>query len=228
MAAPLPDDRRRCRRSGRERRGCGGVAGECGLKGPAVGAEAGGGRRCSPAGREGAAETRLRCPAARGWSAGGGVGGMLLAHGGGLVGGVGGQGGVGQEAGGPADDGFVDSGAPGGVVGLWLASGEPVQPVGSAGCEQVEQLHVEVGGVAQGGGECDGLPGLGLGQRLALSAPPGAGQAARSQRVEAAMTGVRSSVTAVGPLGSVLACVRQISPASCVAGLRCPAWDPTA
>ncbi|MEU9047695.1 MULTISPECIES: hypothetical protein [unclassified Kitasatospora] len=50
-------------------------------------------------------------------------------------------------------------------VGVGVAAGEPVEPLGAAGGEQVEQFDVEGGGVAQGGGEGGGLPGLGLGKR---------------------------------------------------------------
>ena len=92
----------------------------------------------------------------------------------------------------------------------------------SAGCEQVKQLHVEVCGVAQSGGERDRLPGLRLGQGTAERAagggiggekPAGGGGYDRCQIVG---HGSRS-------LGNVLACVRQIGPASGVAGPRCPA-----
>ncbi|GHI09874.1 hypothetical protein AQI88_15840 [Streptomyces cellostaticus] len=62
--------------------------------------------------------------------------GVVLSCGQGLVGACG-QGRVGQEAGGPADDGFVDPGPPCGVVGMRIVSGAPVQPVGSAGGQQV-------------------------------------------------------------------------------------------
>lgn len=76
----------------------------------------------------------------------------------------GGEVGVGKQVGRPADDGFVDPGAPG-VFRFFhrvVGSTERVQPVGASGAQLVQQL--ENRGVAQRGGDDGRLPCLGFGR----------------------------------------------------------------
>lgn len=141
-------------------------------------------------------------------------------------GGQGGEVGVGQQAGRPADDGLVDLGAPGvGGVGQrgCVGAGDEVQPARASGAEQVQQFGVQRGGVAQSGGDGGRVRCLRFGQGLVQRAG-GRGKADSSQRVEAVMTGERSAGMVDRPV-RVPACPGCAGVGDPVAGTARPGGD---